>query len=96
MLSFVREINNARLLFSVEELWKWILLLLLMVVGGVIEAVGVAAVPMFIAILTQPASLTDMAVVGQYLNDLPDAPTHKLIWISAFILFVFVVARTSS
>lgn len=80
-------------LLSNREKWKFLLLFLLMMVAAVLEAIGVGAVPVFVAFIMEPSSLGEHAFLGDWFPEFPAEPTLSLIiWASA-ILFGFVLFK---
>lgn len=93
MIDLLRDLNMLRPILSRQDKWKFVLLFGLMLVGSVMEAVGIGAIPAFVALVMKPSSLATNELVGEWFVGLPDQITIELLlWASAG-LFAFVVLK---
>jgi len=93
MLELLADLNKVRPLISRQDKWKFIVLLILMLLGAMFEAASIAAIPAFVSIVTNPSSLSDNPWVGAWLPVLPDQPTVELVLWAAVMLFVFILVK---
>lgn len=73
-------------------MWKFGILLILILCASFAEAAGVAVVPLFVVIVIEPSRLADNAWVGHWFKDLPDQPSLEMtIWAACILLGLMVL-----
>jgi len=90
MLSDLKKLSP---LLTRREKWKFVILFGLMVVAAVLEAIGVGAIPVFVAFVIKPSSLTVNEFAANLLGELPDEPTVSLVLWASLVLLGFVVFK---
>ena len=91
MLSDLKSILS---LLTTRERWKLALLFVLMLIAALLEAVGVGAVPLFVAFLMEPSKLSDHAILSKWLPELPSVVTTDLVIWGSLILFSFILFKS--
>ncbi|MGJ8638546.1 MAG: ABC transporter ATP-binding protein [Opitutaceae bacterium] len=92
MISDIKSILG--LLTSVER-WKLVFLLCLMLTSGFLEAISVGIIPLYIAFLMRPSSLSENEWGSHIFHDLPDVVETSLIIKASLLLLVFTVGKNS-
>ena len=68
------------------------LLFVLMGVGSFLEAVGLAALPGYVALVTKPSMITDSRL-GPWLPSLPDKPSLAIVAVASVALIGFIIIK---
>ena len=92
MLSLLEDLKRLRPLISKRGKWTFALLFALMVAASFLEAVGLAALPGYVALVTRPSLITESRV-GSWLPPLPDKPSLPLMAVASVVLIGFIVAK---
>lgn len=74
-------------------MWKFGMLLILILCASFAEAVGVAVIPLFVAVVIAPSQLADNVWVGHWFRNSPDQPSLEMTIWAACILLGFMVVK---
>lgn len=84
-------LKDLSFIFPRKEIWKFWVLLTLIIFGSFAEAVGVATIPLFVAFLIDPSQLVETPWIGQMFKGLPEQPNLKLtVWAACLLMGVMV------
>ncbi len=87
MYNIYKDLSELRYLLTRKDKLKFIALFGLMFLGGLLEAVGIGVIPIFVSVIMQPSSLSENRWVGDWFSGLPNEPTVELVfWASGFLL----------
>lgn len=87
------DLGKLNRLFPRREKWKFGLLLVLMWIAAALEAIGVGAVPIFVAFVMDPSSLTEHDLIARWLPELPAESGLSLILSASALLFGFILLK---
>jgi ATP-binding cassette subfamily C protein len=88
-------IRKMRRLLSPREQWQAVALLGMMLIGAVLEMLGVGAIPAFVALLSDPARAQRYGVVRQLMGHLPPLTPMQLALGGAISLLVIYLIKNS-
>ncbi|MDM8553378.1 ABC transporter ATP-binding protein [Desulfococcaceae bacterium HSG7] len=82
-----------RALLTRRDKWKLVFLLGLMLLGSILEAAGIGAIPAFITLITKPSVLMENRWVGEWFSNLPNEPSVPLMLWASCAMFGFIVFK---
>ena len=94
MISLFKDLQKLNPIFSVRDKWKFAGILGLMFFASVLEAVGIGAIPLFVAMLMKPSTLSGNQWVGQWFENLPDEPSVQIMLLASLALITFLLLKT--
>lgn len=92
--SLLHDIRQLRILFFPKDKVRFLILIVLMLIGSVLEAVGVGVIPGFVAFLMKPSSLAKFSWLGSWTASLPETPSVSLMVWASLIMMSFVSAKS--
>ncbi|MFC1775861.1 ABC transporter ATP-binding protein [Pseudomonadota bacterium] len=93
MFELLQDLKKLRPLLSRKGKWKFILLFALMLLGSILEAAGIGAVPAFVTLVMKPSALAEIKWIGGWFSGMPDEITTSLLFWASIALFSFVVVK---
>lgn len=93
MRDFIEDLTRLNVLLSKTDKQKLLALLFLMLVGAVLEAIGISAVPIFVSSVIKPSSLSEVPLMGQWFSGLPDEPSVNVIIWTGSLIFGFILLK---
>lgn len=94
MHSLFNELSQLQPLFSKKDKLRYLFLFVLMFLASVLEAIGVGAIPMFVALLQKPSDLSKAPMVGEIFVYLPDEPSYNIVFFASLALFSFITLKS--
>ena len=91
----IKDLKSILSLLTRRERWKLALLFVLMLLAALFEAVGVGAVPLFVAFLMEPSKLSNHAILSRWIPELPNVVTTDLVIWGALILLASSCLKAS-
>lgn len=90
-----QSLGKLRYLLTAREQRQALLLLTLMMIGAVLEMVGVGAIPAFVALLSQPDRVYRYALTRSLISHLPNQSTTSIIlWAAGALLTISVIKNS--
>ncbi|MFW2439059.1 MAG: ABC transporter ATP-binding protein [Arenicellales bacterium] len=72
---------------------SFVILFGLMLMGSLLEAAGIGAVPAFVSLIMKPSSLSEYPWIGKWLSGLPDEPSVHIIFWASLLLLGFIILK---
>ena len=95
MRETLHQLNRLRLLFSRKDKLQYIGLLGLMIVGAILDLLGIGVIPAFVAVLTVPEKVTQYPPAAKLLDWIGITLGPQLLLLGAIVLlFVFILKNT--
>lgn len=92
MKEILSQLNRLRSFFSRKDKIQYLVLLCMMLLGALLDIMGIGAIPAFVAVLAVPEQLEKYPVVMDVLNTLGLAPGKALIlWGAGALLGIFII-----
>lgn len=92
--TLLRDIRRLNFVFTNRDRVKFLCLLLMMIVGSVLEALGVGLIPAFISFIMSPASLNQYDLLSGIVPPLPAEITSGLLLIASALLMGFTLIKS--
>lgn len=86
----IDSLRKLRALLTRRDQWRFGVLLITMVIGAVLEVVGVGAIPVFVAMVVEPERVMAHPLAARLLRSFDlSAPRELLVWGSVALLVLF-------
>lgn len=92
--ALIRDIRRLNTVLTRKDRLKFLCLLLMMLAGSLLEALGVGLIPAFISFVMSPASLTNYDFLKDILPTLPTEINSKLLLVASVLLMAFTVFKS--
>lgn len=93
MFELFTDLKKILPLITQRDRWKFLVLLVLMIVASIMEAIGIGVVPAFVTLVMKPSALAENRWVGEWFVGMPEQITLKILIWASIGLFVFVVLK---
>ena len=91
MKDFIKKILY---LLSKRDKKRFAFLVILMVIGALIEVVGIGVIPVYVLLLLDPAKLTGIPVIGIWLEQYSSLSSQTIVLYGGIVLFVVFLVKS--